>query len=108
MAGFASAVIAAVVLGLASNTDGAITTVQLHRKNAKLDRVASRSDRNVVCAPHQRPCAGSDGAESVLSAASIPEMDRGSIERRMSCFPGRVFGSCGFIVVIVVAPGHSC
>ena len=42
--------IAAVVLGLASSTNGAITTVELHRKNAKLDRVATRSDRNVVCA----------------------------------------------------------
>ena len=51
MAGFASVLIAAVVLGLASNTNGAITTVQLHRKNAKLDHVATRSDRNVVCAP---------------------------------------------------------
>lgn len=50
MAGIASALIAAVVLGLASSTNGAVTTVELHRKNAKLDRVATRSDRNVVCA----------------------------------------------------------
>lgn len=50
MVGLAPVLLAAAVLVLASITDGAITSVALHRKNALLDHVASRSDRNVVCA----------------------------------------------------------
>jgi heme exporter protein D len=51
MGSVAPMLLAAVALALASITDGAITSVALHRKNAQLDHVASRSDRNVVCAP---------------------------------------------------------
>ncbi len=49
MAGFASALLA-VALALASITDGAITSVPLHRRDATLDHISTRSDRNVVCA----------------------------------------------------------
>ena len=109
MAGFASALIAAVVLGLASNTDGAITTVQLHRKNAKLDRVATRSDRNVVCAPPPtalrwwRPC-----CKRALSRVDTVKGQKLYADASGALSGGSMFASCGFITVIVVAPCHGC